>query len=61
MVLLHFINKASLMMKFVLPRVVIVVPSGIIKVEWQVVQESAIRAVRAMYYSYRSGWRRRFE
>jgi rod shape-determining protein MreB len=40
----YFINKASKVMKFIPPRVVIAVPSGITEVERRAVKESAIHA-----------------
>ncbi|MDR0418475.1 MAG: rod shape-determining protein [Puniceicoccales bacterium] len=40
----YFINKASRTMKFIPPRVVIAVPSGITEVERRAVKESAIHA-----------------
>ena len=46
----YFIDKASSAMKFVAPRVVVAVPSGITEVERRAVKESAIRAGARLVY-----------
>jgi len=46
----YFIEKAGNQLKFVAPRVVIAVPSGITEVERRAVKESAVRAGARMVY-----------